>query len=309
LNGKSLAFAAAAFLAGCAPGPKTIPMMINGKRMASFEDRGDHFNATVFDLKGRTIYASDFRGGCKGIPQAGYELIGTKFRYDTLGNFISKWEIAPDTSRSVFTEYLGYWKGAGSARYIYKYANLDSVVFLDSLDRVTHVDHYGGQVCLNFSEVYIGNLNRFFLFYGQGKPYLYDTAVHDDYAPETGKLVYRNMDRPDSIIQVSYHKNGNVKSRTECSVRSGTECKSPLVNEWFESGKPSVEQRRVGSRVVHRHFFPNGKTMTESFYVGTKLDSTYRSWYEDGTLNQRIEYRLGAEVKNEEWDKDGKRIR
>ncbi|MBW8888425.1 MAG: hypothetical protein JF616_11775 [Fibrobacteres bacterium] len=277
--------------------------------MATFESKGDHLAVTAFDLAGRQIYSSDFRGGCKGIPEAGYELIGTKFKYDSLGNFASKWEIAPDTSRSVFTEFHGHGKGTRSTRYIYKYANLDSIVFLDSLDRVFHVDDFGGQVCINFSETYIGTLNGFYMIYSQGKPYLYDTAVRDDYSHETGKLLLRHVEKADSIIQLSYYKNGNLKSRTECKTELGAGCKTSLMNEWFESGKVSVEQKPVGSRVVHRHFFENGKTMTESFYAGTKLDSTYRSWFEDGKLNQKIEYRLGEELKNEEWDKDGKKIR
>lgn len=292
----------------CTSGPKRIPVIINGKPMAYFEDKGGFFGVTVFDLQGNTIYASDFKGGCKGIPQAGYELIGTRFKYDKSGNFISKWDVTPDTSRSVYTESFQRGNTAGTARFIYKYAELDSIVHSDSLDRITHVDDYGGQVCLNFSDAYIGMLNGYFMLYGQGRPYLYDTAVHEDFFPETGGLSFRNANRPDSSIQTYYYKNGKVKSRSGCKLEQGRGCLHAFTNEWFESGAPSVVRMQAGKRTVHRHFFENGKPMTESFYTGTKLDSTYRSWFEDGTLNQRIEYRLGVELKNEEWDQSGKQI-
>jgi hypothetical protein len=47
--------AAAVLLVGCAVGPKTIPMLINGRRMASFEGKGDHLGVTVFDVDGKQI--------------------------------------------------------------------------------------------------------------------------------------------------------------------------------------------------------------------------------------------------------------
>ena len=54
----------------CATNPGVAPLYIQGKKMALLESKGYYFNATIYDLKGRTIYNSDFVGGCKGMPQA-----------------------------------------------------------------------------------------------------------------------------------------------------------------------------------------------------------------------------------------------
>ncbi|MDB5050899.1 MAG: hypothetical protein JWO30_3970 [Fibrobacteres bacterium] len=276
--------------------------------MAYFEAKGAVVTATVFDMEGSQVYAADFKGGCKSISQVGTESIGTRFRYDKSGGVVSNWEISPDSERSVYTERLGSGKETETAKYIYKYMNLDSIVYSDSSGRVVHVDDFGGQVCINFSQFYVAFLNRYYAATGQGAPYLYDTLIHDEYFPESGKLSLRVVNKPDATIRTSYHKNGNIKSRNECAIENGAACKVDFVNEWFESGKPSVEQGRIGTRVFHRHYFENGKPMTESFYKGTKLDSTYRSWFENGNLNQRIEYKLGIELKIEEWDQSGKKL-
>src|SRR3954464_7164973 len=93
----SLAFA----FVQCAMNPSSGPLYINGKRMGNWEAKGQVLGVTVYDYDGNQIYYSDFIGGCKNIPQAGNEVLGTRFRYDKNGNFMSKWEISDDSSHAV----------------------------------------------------------------------------------------------------------------------------------------------------------------------------------------------------------------
>jgi hypothetical protein len=293
----------------CAMNARSVPIYIGGKRMALFEVKNGLLGATVYDAGGDRIYYSDFIGGCKNIPQAGTERIGTRFKYDKHGNFLSKWDINADSSLAIYTERLNFGKSIESAKYIYRDGNLDSIIYMDDSMRVSQVSDFGGKVCINFSESYIAYLNGYFLGYDQGSPYLYDTLFQEIFDPKTANLSTRIVRTPDSTIETSFFKSGRLSRKLQCRVSSNEHCKTNVLNEWFENGKPSAEEGPVGSHIVHRHYYENGNLMTESFYKGTKLDSVYKSWHENGKLNQRIAYDMGRETKVEEWDEKGKQTK
>jgi hypothetical protein len=288
----------------CAPHPGVVPLYIQGKKMALLESKGYYFNATVYDLKGRTIYNSDFVGGCKGLPQSGSEVIGTRFRYDSAGNFASHWEIAPDTSRAVYFERTPWGVEGDSARYVYTDKKLDSIYIYSHGPGRGHdqtVIIYSGHVCINFGPGYISHLNGVIFALNQGSPFLYDSMVFDN-TDSKGRLLGHIVHTQDSIVEIGFHKDGKIGRTLHCRVGRNESC---VKNEWFESGKPSVEEKPVGGHMMHRHYYENGNPMTESFYKGTKLDSIYRSWHENGKLGERVEYKMGVEVKNEKWDEKG----
>ncbi len=317
------------FLASCALNPGAYPVYVNGKKAAVLQAKGPGspvIDLTVFNEDGDKVYASDFLGGCNGIPQAGKEIIGSRTRFDKEGEFQSKWEIDHDTVRAVYTEKFPVYKmpvPAGgklvapsprliylqTAKYVYRRQNIDSIVFTDDSNRVTAVANFGGKVCINLSPLYYSYLNGQRMGFGKGQPYLYDTLVLEDFNPATGKLSMHTYQGPDSIIQTSYHKNGKMSKVYRCALEDNDYCKTGNTTEWFENGHKSTEEGHAGSHIVHRHYWEAGGPSTESFYIGTKLDSTYRSWHENGTLYQRIEYAMGQETKSEEWDEKGKKIK
>lgn len=330
---KLLLIAASSVLMHCAPtsGGKSFPIVFNGKKMAVLEVEDGHYNALIYSGTGRVIYRSGFVGGCQNIPQAGREIIGSRFQYDEKGNFISRWEISPDTSHAVLeidmprnrSPRIPYPLFGGNGKqieatfwrptprriqYIYTRQKLDSVIRFDSLGRLDQITTLKGDVCINFSGFYFAEIADFGVGFSQGGPYLYDTLIHERFARPEGHRTLRLERTRDSVIDIDFYHNGKEKRRFRCGITNDKLCANGLLSEWYESGQPKILQSFQGKRRIHRHFFENGGLMTESVYAGVKLDSVYRMWHENGNLRMRVEYDLGREIKSQEWDESGKEV-
>jgi antitoxin component YwqK of YwqJK toxin-antitoxin module len=284
-------------------------MKAGDRTIADWRARGaSSYDITAYSVQNGPIYPvyrATFVGGCKGIPQAGREVIGTRFQYDARGNFISSWTIAPDTSRAELEVSRGV--AGGKRHYIYRDKELDSIRYFDKVGKLRGATHLGGTVCINFSNFYVLELNDIFQGYSQGSPYLYDTLIHRGY-DSLGRLQFRTLRTSDSTVDEAYFPNGNLKSKHECAERKGEGCLTYIRNEWRADGKPYIAQFRNGNRYIHRLYHENGNLMTESYYRGAKLDTLYRAWHENGRVRLRIEYDMGLEVKVQEYDSLGNEV-
>jgi hypothetical protein len=300
-------------LAACAPTKYRVDF--RGRHLADLEPKGAVVGVTAYGADGRRDYESDYEAGCKGNPTlGGHEVPGSAFRYDREGNILSHWDIDPDTAHARYSE---SWKDAEGHRYArefrYRGRNLDSLIetapaFPSMRGEVRTVYDFGGTTCIHMSWEYFEFLHESFLHLTPGSPFIYDTLVMARY-DTAGALVQRFERRPDSLIDSSFGQGRVPLSLTRCGLVDDERCERYTRREWFKTGKPSAEEADAGGgRRVHRHWYENGQLMTESFYKGTKLDGIYRSWHENGRLNRRIEYAMGAELRSEEWDAEGKPV-
>jgi antitoxin component YwqK of YwqJK toxin-antitoxin module len=141
-------------------------------------------------------------------------------------------------------------------------------------------------------------------------PYDFDTLISETFNPKFRALSGWSFRTKDSILERGYGENGTLIREFACSKSTDSLCAHATLNEWSKEGKPTIAQENLGhNRYRHRHYYDNGKMMTESNYSGTKLDGKYQSWWESGKLNQEIDYRAGKETHWKEWDESGKLIK
>ena len=149
----------------------------------------------------------------------GSELIGSRFEYDNEGNIISHWEISPDSVEAkYFVEYNFQTKPFKNKEYkinarnvflkkeiVFKNKEIDSVIDYDSAGRITSVSNYIGKGCYNLLKpnpygtiLFFNNLSL------QGSPYYFDTLTIVDYNSESGKILRKKTETPDSIVEDDY---------------------------------------------------------------------------------------------------------
>lgn len=143
----------------------------------------------------------------------------------------------------------------------------------------------------------------------QKMPFTYDSLLVENFGGSRSIVgsAFRSKDR---LVERGYGKDGRLVREFACTFRIDSRCERPLLNEWRATGKPKIPQSNLGgNRYRNRHFYEDGTPMTESHYLGTKLDGVYPSWWESGKINQVIEYRGGQEVSWKEWDRTGKLVK
>lgn len=299
----------AALLLSCA-GPRVLVLREKGMKFATVEVVNGLVKGEVrgFDREGRVRYVSRFIGGCDHKPGRGHEVPGSKVEYDGNGKIISSWAFSPDSQRAVYTRRMD--DGIGRYRLelqVHRQGIIDSIIHVDAAGDTQSISDYQGKGCLELSPYYPGGYFQGFFMLKQGLPYWYDTLTHTTF--EKGKVSSRNFHSPDSIIDLAFFPNGNLRRRYECAVGKHGICGVGYTTEYRESGRLYIEQRQISeTRKVHRHYYENGNLMTESHYHGTKLDSLYTSWHENGKVHQKILHSMGKELEILEWDEQGKPI-
>jgi antitoxin component YwqK of YwqJK toxin-antitoxin module len=306
MGGKGMALGAL-LLASCAMN-NARDFYVKGKKLASarYDAATNTWSLQGFDEEGNLRYASKYQSLMKGDANAGLEIPGSKTEYDAKGKIISSWRFSPDSTRAVYTKPV-YPFIKMRMETIFKKAVVESVIIRDDTGAVSLAARYGGERYFFLSFQYLAMSAYVPFAPAQKAPYAYDTLMSETFNLPGKGLLRSEFRTKDTIIEKSFFKSGAPTRVSVCSPRRDSTCAHALVNEWYENGNPKIQQEYLGgNRYRHRHFYGNGKPMTEANYLLTKLDGKYQSWWESGKPDRIIEYENGKEISSQEWDAEGK---